>query len=323
MTGTRRTQDVAVLQQLRQAAHRRAVPTPPPADTCEYDWTCPHRFTAAERRRLDALAQRTAERLGGALAALLRTRITFGAAEVTQHYASAIADAETPVYRVPAHDAAGEPCGIAQLPAAQARGWVETLLGGSATPDEGDRQLSSLETDLLLDLVSAIVQALATVSKESGGPDLRRGEAVMGQAETLPVSDDHEFCRFAFKATGDDCHDQVTVYLRSERLDTVAGRAGDAAQPLGPGQTRARLLGHLHRAPVQVTAQLGAARISVRDLMNLEPGDVVVLETGISEPITVEVGGQPALRGVPAASNGRYAVQVLDLRDHPRLGLGT
>jgi len=325
MTDGRRTHDLAILQQLREAAHRRApAPAPaPPADTVEYDWTCPHRFTAAERRRLDAFAQRTAERLGGALAALLCTEATFGAAEVAQRYASAIAGGETPVYRVSLHDAAGEPCGLVQLPVVQARGWVETLLGGSAGTDESERPLSSLESDLLLDLVSAIVQSLATASKESGGPDVHRGGAVMAEAEPLPVEDGDEFCELAFKATGDDAQDEVTVFLRSKLLDALVGRANVAAEPLTPKQAWARILGHFNSAPVQVTARLGAARISVRDLMSLEAGDVVVLETGVSEPITVEVGGQAALRGAPAACDGRYAVQVLDLRDHPRLGLRT
>jgi len=321
MTDGRRTHDLAILQQLREAAHRRAGAATPPADTVEYDWTCPHRFTAAERRRLDAFAQRTAERLGGALAALLRTVATFGAAEVAERYASGTAHGETPVYRVALHDAAGDPCGLVQLPAVQARGWVETLLGGSAGPDKGERPLSSLESDLLLDLVSAIVQSLATASKEAGGPDLHRGDAVIAEAEPVPVENDDEFCQLAFKATGDNAQDEVTVLLRSDLLDAIAGRSNATAETLTPKQAQARLLGHLSTAPVQVTARLGTARISVRDLMSLEAGDVVVLGTGASEPITVEVGGQAALRGAPATFDGRYAVQVLDLRDHPRLGL--
>ena len=323
MSGGRHTQDLAILRQLREAAQRRAAAATPPDDTAEYDWACPHRFTGAEHRRLDAFAERTAERLGEALAALLRVRLTFGAETVAERYASAVADTEAPVYRVSLHDAAGGPCGMVQLPVVQARGWVEKLLGGSATPDEGDRQLSSLESDLLLDLVSAIVQSLATVSREAGAPDLHRGEAVMAQAETLPVPNDAEFCELTFRAAGNGNRDAVTFFLKSELLDTIAGRATAGKAPLSPKQTRARLLGHFGNAPVEVTARLGTARISVRDLMSLEPGDVVVLGTGVSEPIAVAVGGQVALRGSPAACQGRYAVQVLDPRDHPRLGLRT
>ena len=323
MTDGRRTDDLAILQQLQDAAHRRAAAAPAPADAAEYDWTCPHRFTEAQRGRIDAFARQAAERLSEALAALLRTQTAFAPDPVAQRYASAVADTDAPVYRVPLHDAAGERCGMAQLPVTQARGWVETLLGGAAATDDEERKLSSLESDLLLDLVSAVVQSLASVSRETGGPDLRRGEAVMADAEPLDTPCGDEFCQLTFKATGDEASDEVTVFLRSELLDPIAGRTGAGGETPGPEQTRARLLDHLGNAPVEVAARLGAARISVRDLMSLEPGDVIILGTGASEPIAVAVEGQVAMRGAPASYHGHYAVQVMDPRDYPRLGLRT
>ena len=64
--------------------------------------------------------------------------------------------------------------------------------------------------------------------------------------------------------------------------------------------------------PLVLSAKLGRARMLGRDLCSLRPGDVFVLDSRVSEPISVELAGHPVLRGRPVDHRGNLAVKIAD-----------
>ncbi len=290
-----------------------------PVDAADYNWTCPHHFTATQHDRLSAFAKQVAERLAEAMAAILRVEISFEAAEVVECYADAVSPDEEKAYHAPLLDTAGEPCGMVCLPAALAAGWVGNLLGGSGSSKGEDGELSSLETALLLDIVAAMVRTASAASQQAGGPALQHDGALTSLEEAFPPRDGDELCRFSFRLAGDQDNAQFTFFMRSGFLESVAEPSRRKKAAPSNQETRARILKRIQAAPVTVAAQLGAAAISLRDLMSLEAGDVVVLRSRVGETITLAVGEQVVLRGIPAVCKGRYAVQVQDRRRYPRL----
>ena len=61
---------------------------------------------------------------------------------------------------------------------------------------------------------------------------------------------------------------------------------------------------------VPLIAVLGQAAVSVRDLLGLEAGDVVRLDTRVGGEIDVTVGSRPKFTGQPGTFNGRLAVRI-------------
>src|SRR5690606_41595752 len=65
----------------------------------------------------------------------------------------------------------------------------------------------------------------------------------------------------------------------------------------------------LHDArPIWVV--LGEARLTVRELLSLEPGDVLQLEQRVDQPLAVHVGDRPFFLGSPGEASGRLAVRL-------------
>ncbi len=309
----------AILEQLRAVARRRTEHPPMPVDAADYDWTCPHHFTAAQHDRLSALAKRLSKRLGEAMAATMRVEIAFEEAEVVERYADSISPDDQNVYYVPLRDPSGEPCGMVCLPAAVAVGWIENLLGDSGSAEGEDGELSSLETALLLDIVAATVKTASAASRQAGGPAFQHDAALTPLEEALPHRDGDELCCFSFRLAGDQDNAQFTFFMRSDFLESVADPTRRHEAVPSNEETRARILECIGAAPVTIAAQLGAVAVSFRDIVSLEPGDVVVLQSRVGETIGLAVDEQVVLRGIPAVCKGRYAVQVQDRRRYPRL----
>ncbi len=315
MTLSRRAQDLLIIDRLRLAARRRAKAKPgdsAPA-AVDYDWEVPHHFGAAGRARLDAFAATVARAVAEKLGALLRTEVAIEARPAGERYGATVRATVEGTYRFPLAGPGGEVCGLVRLPAALAVGWVERLLGGTGAAEA--RELSSMEAALLVDLVAAVVRSLAAVSAEMGGPSVQHVDRMLDDDEPLPGRDEDEFCHLVF-AVGERA--EVVFVLASETLEPIARGSGDAEPATKAEEVPGRLAAHLAEAPVRARVELGTTEILVRDLMALEPGDVVVLNAAIEDPVQLRVGERVVAGGRPVTCEGQYAFQAADLRRHPR-----
>lgn len=73
-----------------------------------------------------------------------------------------------------------------------------------------------------------------------------------------------------------------------------------------------RVKEQIMQTPANVVVKLGDAHIQVRDLMNLEPGDIIQLDTDATLPLDVTVEGVTKFRGIPGLLRGNRAIRVTE-----------
>src|SRR5690606_7763126 len=61
-----------------------------------------------------------------------------------------------------------------------------------------------------------------------------------------------------------------------------------------------------------VLVRLGEANITVRDLMELEPGDIIQLDTDATLPLDVHIEGMPKFKGIPGLLKGNRALKITE-----------
>ncbi len=87
-------------------------------------------------------------------------------------------------------------------------------------------------------------------------------------------------------------------YLRDKDIEDVFG---------------AQIQNLLKDINIAVIAELGRIGYTIRDILNLREGDILKLNTGPQDPITINVEGIPKYQGVPGVVKGNRAVQVTRL----------
>lgn len=94
-----------------------------------------------------------------------------------------------------------------------------------------------------------------------------------------------------------------------------AGKIAGAKPQARDGESAARQIGpgSVMDVPVTLSLEFGRARISIGDLLRLNPGTVVELDRLASEPLDLVVNGTLVARGELVAVNERYAVRVTDV----------
>ncbi|MCD6550656.1 flagellar motor switch protein FliM [Thermotoga sp.] len=62
--------------------------------------------------------------------------------------------------------------------------------------------------------------------------------------------------------------------------------------------------------PLTVQAVIGEACLTLREVLNLQEGDVIRLNTHYRDEIRIDVEGRPKFKGIPGKFKGKYAVRI-------------
>jgi flagellar motor switch protein FliM len=72
----------------------------------------------------------------------------------------------------------------------------------------------------------------------------------------------------------------------------------------------ARLSEILKGSFVNLDVQIGSTELTLGDLVTMEVGNVLTLNTSVSDELTVQVEGVPKMKGSPGVSRGNQAIKI-------------
>lgn len=94
-----------------------------------------------------------------------------------------------------------------------------------------------------------------------------------------------------------------------EVADITAGRKAESAGAAGAPRT----LDFILDVTLQVTVEVGRARMTIQDLLQLGQGSVVELEKLAGEPLDIYVNGKHVARGEAVIVNEKFGVRLTDI----------
>ena len=93
-------------------------------------------------------------------------------------------------------------------------------------------------------------------------------------------------------------------------IDQVSAELADVP---APRTARRDLPAMMRKIPVTLTLEVGSARLSLQDLMQIGPDSVVELDMLAGEPLTIKVNGTAIGRAEVVVAGENYGLKVIDL----------
>ena len=298
------------LHRLLAAVGSAPAPIETAPDAVVYDWRDPHYFNEDQRNRLAAIMSRVAALLSQRCAHFFNSEFNVVPTSITQHYAGDL-DRHVDLrggFCLAFGQDQKPACGFLTIGIEAAMNWVTRLLGDSESAQDPNRPLSSLEESLLADLLGAIAEAfLSPLAPEQGlkpTGQVGKGSADVEFEPTDPI------CRIVFRIgkVNDDSGSEVTFIVAGPTLAAVLGKSVQAITTVPQDELSRLLMEHLYQMPVTISARLASTRLSFEDALDLEPGDVLLIDKPLDEPVELIINNQTVFRGRPAQSAGQYAV---------------
>src|SRR5450432_773603 len=94
------------------------------------------------------------------------------------------------------------------------------------------------------------------------------------------------------------------------KVAEAAGGVAEAAYSAAAPPKKQSTLDLIMDVTLQITVEVGRARMTIQDLLQLGQGSVVELEKLAGEPLDIFVNGKPVARGEAVIVNEKFGVRV-------------
>jgi flagellar motor switch protein FliM len=193
-------------------------------------------------------------------------------------------------------------------------GAVDRILGGSGKVTKVPKDFTAAEHTVAEALVGPcldrICESLAEVVKLKWSFVNRFCNPSM--AQILPSQD--VVLAAYFQAAGDFLMGDLRLVIPFASLEPLLPKFGrDSVARAEPGALRDSIARTVRDMPIDIAVELGGANIRLRQLMELQAGDVIPLSTRIGHPAVVPVMGKPKFTAHVGRIGNRFGAQVADV----------
>lgn len=294
-----------------------ALPTrEPPA----FDFRRPSKFSREHVRSLEGLHETFSRRFASSIAHALRSMVQLRAVAVEEiTYEGYLRSLPNPsvLVLVTLRPLPGEV--IVEIGVPLALVLVDRALGGLGSPVP-IRRPTELEMRLLGDIVrygsDAFRETFAPLLAVE--PEVVSVETNPSFVQVVPPSETTLLFSYTVSLSAETtveglltvCYPHPTLQPVMDRLERHAMVEAAEAQEPAPGREDA-VAEHLAEALVPVSVRLSPTAVPTRELVALEPGDVLRTSHRVDEPVRVLVGGVDALSGYLGRRGRRLGVRIV------------
>lgn len=188
---------------------------------------------------------------------------------------------------------------------------LERLLGGQGESFTFNGSLTEIETVLMQKIFSQVAEIYQDVWRNIENMQVRWDEIESNPQFLQIAAQNDTVIVIALRTTIGETSGMMTLCLPHLIVEPILPKLSShqllSAMSKTTGQQDEKLKHSLDTVSVPVSAELGRATLQVSDLINLQVGDVIGIETG---PLKVKVGHLTRFLGNPGQQKGRYAVQI-------------
>lgn len=290
------------------------------SEITNYDFRRPNRISKNQVRTLQSIHENFAEALGYYLVSRLQTVVSINVTSVDQlFYSEYILSVTNPsclyVFEIVGTDGAG----ILELSPQLALILVERLLGGAGETQPKPRAITPIEQAVIRGVIEHALSDLQNAWRSIAELNFKyqRLEMVADFVQVAPSSEIVIVVSF-------DVNIGLHTYLMNlcfptfalEEVLTKLTRQQVTSGPVKMSPERIRenvgiVKKHMSKTYLPVSVELGRTSITIKELLELQEGDIIKLRNKITSEVIISIAGKKKFAGRPGSIEGKKAVKIL------------
>jgi flagellar motor switch protein FliM len=195
---------------------------------------------------------------------------------------------------------------------------IDRLLGGSGKLPVVNRNITEIERNIIQGVINAFTVNLTEAWRAAADVTFHFYSSE-SRPQLLQITIPNEVViLFTFEVKLAEIRGSMRLCIPYSSLEPVSKKFEQEIKipPRGNHQEDfKRLLNHLRRIPLTVSAELPGTYVAVKDLLSLKVGDIIRLDHKISDNILLRVGGKPSFRAQLAKTDAHKVAQVVGQTD--------
>lgn len=301
------------LQRLIDQARHLVAPAEAAVQATTFDFTRSNHFGPKHLSLFESFAKKLEFQIQRTFETLCQGEFESHVASTSQHYAMAMAECvktqQKKNFFLPFSIDQQPQSGFLSCNPTTAMALVSYMLRDTDF-DGMERELSGLEESILLDITMAIGEAVNTAFHIASGPTLQLANRLVVGDWPLQCAGMEDLFTIDFTITGPQSPIELNLTLLASAMDSILGIQTKPGPKTSAKEISDRVLRSMHGVPVELTARVSQATMPLNDVMNLEPGDILVLNKKTVTPLDLLVNRRPCFKAFCARSFGKYAVVI-------------
>lgn len=299
-----------------EGGSQSASATPLPKRVRQYDFRRPDKFSKDQIRTLQMIHENFIRLLQTYFAARFRTMVQMVVGSVDQNtYGEFIRSVSSPSVICPFSMSPLAGTCVMDVNPVVAFPMLDRLMGGPGAGVAQSRALTEIETSVMQSVIQGSLNAYAEAWITVGEFRLEAGGIETNPVFVQVAAPGEIVITVAIDVRIGEHVGVITLCLPHLTLEPIVDKL--SAHNWFKTQARevkaadlAALESRVGGARVNVVAELGRTELSIREILDLNAGDVVVLETPMNNPLQIYVGNQPKFIGRPGRIRGRMAIEI-------------
>jgi flagellar motor switch protein FliM len=283
-----------------------------------YDFRRPNKFSKEQLRTLQIIFENFSRSLTSFLSGYLRTIVNVTVVSVDQlTYYEFSNSLNNPVFIAIIDASPLEGPFLLELNNNTTYAMLDRLLGGMGKGEFLDRDYTEIEVNLLTKIVKQILPLLQEPWSNIIDlvPSLMRVETNSQFAQIISPNETVALCTLSVKINETEgmlnfCMPHLTLEPIVPKLTTKFWFSSmKKEEKVNPELIKEKI----DKTYIPLTVELGRTTVTVKDLLNFELGDVIMLDKKYNEPIDVIIDKKVKLRGIPGVKGRRYSVKITEV----------
>jgi len=283
-----------------------------------YDFRRPNKFSKEQLRTLQMIFENLSRSLTSFLSGYLRTIVNVTVVSVDQlTYYEFSNSLNNPVFIAIIDAAPLEGLFLLEFNNNTTYAILDRILGGMGKGELLDRDYTEIEISLL----TKIVKQMLSLFKEPWSnildinPSLIRVETNSQFAQIISPNETVALCTLSIKINETEgimnfCMPHLTLEPIVPKLTTKFWFSSmKKEEKVNPELIKSKI----SKTYIPLTAQLGSTTITVKEFLDFEIGDIIMLDKHFKEPVDIIIDKKVKFRGIPGIKNNKYSVRITEV----------
>src|SRR5579875_738417 len=287
-----------------------AVP-PASAGVVPYDFRRPDRIPVDQLRAVQSIHENFARVLGSSLSAYLRTFVSIDIARIEQlSFAEFSRTAARPSTTLALRMRPQEAIALLQLSHPALFPMLEILLGGTGrSPANIDREITEIERSIFQPVLRILLQELRTAWRPVSPIEFTAEDELAARQILSSTAPNFELLVISLQVSIGETAGLLNLGMPSRAMRALL-QTSPVTTPEPPAQDSLKMLRLLDRAQLNADIRLNGPGMLFRDLLNIEPGDVLMFDHPLAKEVELELNGTSKFKGHVVAAGNKRAFQV-------------
>lgn len=287
------------------------------SEVIPFDFRLPNRISKNQVRSIRNIHENFGESFASYLVSKLQAIVTINVTSVDQiYYSEYVLSVSNPACLYTFDIKNSDIKGIVELNTDFALTLVDRLLGGNGLGTKPTKVITPIEQKVLTSIAERIMQDLKKGWQIVGNYDfqMERFESDIDFAQITSPSE--SVLLISFEVIIGEQSFMMNICFATYSFDSLLSKLSSqrlsAVRPVKyQGTTSSEILtSHIYKTEIPVVVEFGKGRITMQELTELEKGDIIKLDTKITDEQIVRVAGKVLFTGKSGVVNNHKAIKI-------------